>query len=72
MKPTDIIRFMSAQSGISISQAAISMGRARSFISTTVNRGTSPRVDTFAHICDVFGYKLQVVNKATGDVIEID
>ncbi len=72
MKPNDIIRFMSAQSGMSVSEASRRMGRVRSFISTVINRGSSPRIDTFASICKVFGYKVQVVDMTTGDVIDVD
>ncbi len=72
MKADNTIRFMMAQSGIPAAQASAMLGRANSFISTTINRGTSPRVDTFAKICEVFGYELQVVDKRTGDVISID
>ncbi len=72
MNADNTIRFMMAQSGIPAAQASVRLGRSNSFISSTINRGTTPRVDTFAKICDVFGYDLQVVDRATGDVIDVD
>ncbi len=72
MKAPEAIRFMIAQSGKTAVQASKEMERSPSFITSTLTKRTSPRVETFALMCDVFGYELQIVDKTTGDVINID
>ncbi len=72
MNPTDIIRHMIKETGKTAVQASADMDRGTTFITSTLNRRSSPRIDTFASICEVFGYKVKVINPSTGDIVEVD
>ncbi len=72
MEVLEAIQFMHDKSGVSWRRASSNIDRSPTFVSSIVNRGSCPRVDTFAIVCKAFGYKVQIVNELTGDVINID
>ena len=66
------IREMGARSGVTLADASRSMGKSRTFLNATISRGSAPRADTLAEVCDAMGYELQAVPKGGGEPIRIE
>ena len=66
------IREMGARSGVTLADASRSMGRDRTYLNAALSRGSVPRADTLAEICDAMGYELQAVPKGGGEPIRIE
>lgn len=72
MNANEVLRFLTGDSPISMRVASARMGRSKTFLATTRQRGTAPRIDTMAAIADVYGYDLLLRNRADGDEVIID
>ncbi|MBQ6452735.1 MAG: hypothetical protein IJJ14_00080, partial [Coriobacteriales bacterium] len=57
-------------SGIGITKVSEAMGRQRTFISSTLSKGVTPKADTLAQIAAACGYRLVLVGN--GEEIEIE
>ena len=70
MQTSDAIRHMCESTGGGPVTVSKSMGKARTYISAMLSRGTVPRADTLSLIAQSCGYKL--VLEGNGERIEID
>lgn len=57
-------------SGMPKSELSRRMGKARTFVSSTISKGSTPRSDTLAEMARHMGYRL--ILKGHGEEIEID
>ena len=68
MTPDAISRMLRA-SGMPKSELSRRMGKVRTFVSSTISRGSTPRADTLAEMARHMGYRL--VLRGHGEEIEI-
>ena len=61
---------MIEQSGTNKNALSVAMGKDRNTVSTMFSRGSIPRVDTLAKMCEVMGYR--VVLESGDERIVID
>lgn len=70
MDTHEAIRAMMEGSRISGRALSVAMGKHPNFVSSTLTKGSVPRVDTLARMADVMGYRL--VLEGRGERIPID
>ena len=58
MKTTDAITHMIKVSGMPKSELSRRMGKARTFVASTISKGSTPRADTLAAMARHLGYTL--------------
>lgn len=68
MNVLEAIRQMSASSGVSLRKVSADIGRAETFLTTSLTRGSVPRIDTLKGIANGFGYALLLVGR--GDILD--
>ena len=66
------LRTVISNGGMPKATLSVSMGKAYTFINTTISRGSIPKTDTFAQIADACGYDLLLRQRSTNDEIIID
>ncbi len=70
MSPIDAIQRMMDESGVSASDLSRRIGKSRTYISSTMAHGSTPKVDTLARIAHECGYRMYL--ERTGrDIIEL-
>lgn len=72
VNPMQALRMAVNSSGRSQRAISETAGRQASFLSMTLSRGSTLRVDTYASIAHACGYSLQLVPNDGGDPIVID
>lgn len=70
MKTLDAIQRMLRTSKMPKSELSRRMGRARTFVSSTISKNSTPRADTLAEMARHMGYAL--VLRGHGEEIDID
>lgn len=68
MSPIDAIKRMMETSGVGPSDLSRRIGKARTYISSTIAHGSVPRVDTMARIAHECGYRLFLVGDGGSDI----
>ena len=63
------IKAMSDNSGLSFNKACDNMNVQRSYLCSTLSRGSYPRIDTYNKICAAFGYHIELVSDAGDRII---
>lgn len=69
MDARKIIESMMAESGTSASALSLAMGRAPGYVSATLCRNSTPKLDTFAEMAEAMGYRLLL--EKDGRVLQI-
>lgn len=70
MKAENALHTMIEKTGTNKAELSRAIGRSDRFVSTTLGKGSIPRLDTMAALADVMGYEL--VLRGHGDEIVID
>ena len=72
METNEAVRKMLESSGMSMYRASLAMGKAHSYVSVMLTRSGGIGAPTLAHLADVCGYDLLLVDRMTGDTIKLD
>lgn len=70
MNEMELIRHMVDASGMSLRAVSIAMGKAPTYVSTILTRGTGVNTSTLAKIASVCGYELRV--EGHGETVAVD
>jgi len=60
MDAKDTLRHVVSHSGKSAKQVSLEMGLSQNFVTNTIQRGSTPRLDTFARIAAACGYEVVI------------
>lgn len=71
MNATDAIRQMMKRASLGPSELSRRIGKARTYIASTLSHGSTPKVDTVARIAHECGYRLILRNDESGDELEL-
>lgn len=67
MQFNEVIRSMLARSGKSPETVSAELGRSKTFVRNVSNPSRSPALATVVEIADTLGYRLDLVDRATGE-----
>ena len=67
---TALYRRMLCMSGMRARNVSLAMGRFPTFISTSMHKGSYPRLDTLVKVAGICGYKVQLVRQ--GETITVE
>lgn len=67
MQVNQVIRVMVSRSGKSPETVSAELGRSKTFVRNVSNPSRSPALATVAEIADALGYRLELVDTATGE-----
>ncbi len=73
MYAMDVLKQAAKDKGIPLGHIGVSMGKARTYVNTTISKGTTPQADTLARMLDACGYGLYAMpkDKAPKDALQI-
>lgn len=72
MNTSEALRLLLDRSGVTPYRVAVDMGRAPTYVSSMLRRGSVPSADLLAQIADVCGYDLRLISRDGLDSITID
>ena len=72
MHVIDALRFIIKKSGLTVDDASIFVGRSKSYFSSSFSRGSVPKADTMADLCDRLGWDLLMRDRSDGFEVYID
>lgn len=72
MQADKVLRAIIEKSGHSVDGASRIVGKNKSYFSGMFARGSIPKLDTMATLCDILGWDLLVRDREDGFEIEID
>jgi len=72
MQADKVLKTILEKEGITTIQASRKMGRSDGYLSATIAKKASPRVDIMADICDALDYDLLVRSREDGFELYID
>lgn len=72
MDTIESVRMMIERAGVTPYRVAVDMGRAPTYVSSMLRRGSTPSADLLAQIADVCGYDLRLISRDGLDSITID
>ena len=61
MHAIDALRLIIEKNGLTVDEASIVAGRNKSYFSSSFSRGSVPKADTMADLCDRLGWDLLVL-----------
>lgn len=72
MRADKVLRAILKRESITYMAASRKMGRTESYLGSIISKGTIPRVDSMARICDALGYDLLARSRDDGFEFYID
>lgn len=72
MDTVESVRLMIERAGVTPYRVAVDMGRAPTYVSSMLRRGSVPSADLLAQIADACGYDLRLIARDGLDSITVD
>ena len=70
MDAKELIQMMMEDSGIGSNELSRAMGKSNGFISATLSKNSTPRLDTFAKMADIMGFEV-VIKKKNEEIVYV-